>query len=65
MRLDEGEKLVSVGLATRDKVVVYGVNRAGKEVVAEITGDELEKHRLHRGRKGYLIGRRIRPVRLG
>ena len=65
MRLDEGEKLVSVSLTSRDRVVVYGLNRAGKEVMVEIVGAELEKYRLHRGRKGYLVGKKIKPTRLG
>jgi hypothetical protein len=56
---------VAVALTTSERVVVQGTNRSGKAVTVVIEGDELEKHRLRRARKGSLVGRRIRPTALG
>ena len=64
MGLDEGEKLISVALCTRDKVAVHGINRAGKDVVAEVAGEEMTKHLLHRARKGCLVPYRLKPLYL-
>ena len=64
MGLDAGERLVSVALAGSDKIVVHGTNRSGKDVSIEISGEELTKHLLHRARKGSLVARRIKPLRL-
>ncbi|HEY1325457.1 MAG TPA: DNA topoisomerase IV subunit A [Casimicrobiaceae bacterium] len=62
MGLDEGERLIAVGLTTSSKVLVQGTNRVGRDVVAVIEGDELGKHRLHRARKGALVAHRMKPV---
>jgi topoisomerase IV subunit A len=59
--LDHDEKLLSLALCTRDRVVVHGRNRAGTEVMAQLTGEDLAKHLLHRARKGASIARRMRP----
>jgi len=64
MGLDKGEKLIAVGLTVRNKVTVYGANRVGNEVVAELGGNELTKYRLSRGRKGCLIPHKLKPLRL-
>jgi topoisomerase-4 subunit A len=61
MGLDQGERLVAVGLTTSTKVLVQGANRLGRPVIAVIEGDELGKHLLHRARKGALVGHRIKP----
>ena len=60
MRLDDDDSLAAVALARPGRVVLRGVSR-GKESTLAIEGDELERHRLHRGRKGYLLGRRFKP----
>jgi topoisomerase-4 subunit A len=61
MGLDAGEKLVSVALTTAGKVIVHGTNRNGTPVVAEIAGEDLGKHVLHRARKGCLVPYRMKP----
>ncbi len=65
MTLDAGEKLISVTLTRKGKIIVYGTNRTGKEVSTELTGEDLAKHRLHRARKGCLMASRMKPQRLG
>jgi topoisomerase-4 subunit A len=62
MGLDRDETLADVALTPRQRVVVQGTNRSGKLVTVVIEGDELEKHRLRRARKGSLVGRRIKPT---
>jgi topoisomerase-4 subunit A len=61
MRLDAGDRLAAVALATSARVVLRGIQR-GKESVVEIEGDELARHRLRRARKGYLVARRLKPL---
>jgi topoisomerase-4 subunit A len=60
MGLDGGEKLVAVGLATGERVVLHGTNRLGRAVTVAVEGEELAKHRLHRARKGSLVAPKIR-----
>jgi topoisomerase-4 subunit A len=60
MRLDDDDKLAAVALATSARVVLRGTAR-GRETTAEIEGDELARHLLRRGRKGYLLARRFKP----
>ncbi|MCC6198024.1 MAG: DNA topoisomerase IV subunit A [Burkholderiales bacterium] len=61
MRLDDDDRLAAVALCTAARVVLRGIAR-GKESLAEIEGDELVRHLLRRGRKGYLLGRRFKPT---
>jgi topoisomerase-4 subunit A len=64
MRLDDDDRMIAVTLAKQDRVVLRGVSR-GKESMIAIEGDELAHHRLHRARKGYLLGRRFKPEGFG
>ncbi len=64
MGLDKGEKLVATGLITLDGLIVHGTNRAGTEVVAEMTARELKRHLLVRARKGVALDYRMKPVAL-
>jgi topoisomerase IV subunit A len=64
MGLDQGEKMIAVALVAREGVVVHGTNRAGKPVSTTLEGDDLAKHLLHRARKGALVARRVKPVRV-
>jgi len=64
MRLDDDDRMAAVGLARAGRVVLRGVSR-GKQGAIAIEGDELERHRLHRARKGYLLGRRFKPEGFG
>jgi len=60
MRLDAGDRLAAVALATGERVALRGIQR-GKDAVVAIEGDELARHRLRRARKGYLLARRFKP----
>jgi topoisomerase-4 subunit A len=62
MRPDAGERLIAVDLATSRQVALRGVNRSGKHMVVTIDGGDLEKFKLHRGRKGARITQRIKPA---
>jgi len=64
MGLDEGEKLLAVAVTTGDRVVVRGTNRLGRMLDVAIEGEDLQKHLLHRARKGALVGHRVTPVAL-
>ena len=64
MGLDEGEKMIALALVSDDAVVVHGTTRSGKPLALTLEGEELAKHRLHRARKGSLVARRIKPVRI-
>ena len=61
MRVDDDDALAAVTLVKSDKVALRGI-RGGKEVIVELEGDDLAKHVLHRGRKGYLVARRVKPT---
>src|SRR5205814_551958 len=62
MRPDRDEKMIAILLATPRRIVVRGQNRAGKDMTLVIEGDELAKYVLHRGRKGWRIAHRIKPM---
>ncbi|HVO88255.1 MAG TPA: DNA topoisomerase IV subunit A [Casimicrobiaceae bacterium] len=62
MGLDRDEKLLAAALTSADKVMVRGTNRLGRTIVVTLEGDELAKHKLHRARKGSLVGHRIKPT---
>jgi topoisomerase-4 subunit A len=57
MGLDDGEALVAVAIVPADRVVLEGTNRTGRAVTLAIEGGDLEKHRMHRARRGALPGR--------
>ena len=65
MGLDPKERLLAVGLATPDRVVVRGTNRVGREIDVALEGDALAKHVLHRARKGSKIVQKIRATGFG
>ncbi len=62
MGLDDGEKLIAVGFASADSVTVSGTSRSGKEKTVTVRGKDLEKHILHRARKGCLLPGKITPI---
>ena len=65
MGLDPKERLLAVGLAAPDRVVVRGTNRVGREIDVVLEGDALAKHALHRARKGSKIAQKIRATGFG
>jgi topoisomerase-4 subunit A len=62
MGLDKGEKLVAVGFADSKSVTVIGRSRSDKERTVTVSGEALQKHILHRARKGCLLPGHLRPL---
>jgi topoisomerase IV subunit A len=62
MSLDQGEKMVAAGFCDGKSVAVTGRSRSGAEKTVRVSGAELEKHIVHRARKGCLLPGRITPV---
>jgi topoisomerase-4 subunit A len=62
MGLDPNEKMAAVGFGNAKAVTVIGTSRSGKEKTSRVAGAELQKHILHRARKGCLLPDRITPT---
>ncbi|MBI3042587.1 MAG: DNA topoisomerase IV subunit A [Betaproteobacteria bacterium] len=62
MGLNDDEKLVAVGFADSQSVTVAGTSRSGKEKTVKVSGADLEKHILHRARKGCLLPGKLKPT---
>ncbi|HWI14083.1 MAG TPA: DNA topoisomerase IV subunit A, partial [Burkholderiales bacterium] len=62
MGLDAGEKMTAVGFGDAKSVTVIGLSRSGKEKTVRLTGADLQKHVLHRARKGCLVPGMAKPV---
>lgn len=62
MGLDKGEKMVAVGFADSKSVTVVGKSRSDKERTVTVSGENLQKHILHRARKGCLLPGRMTPI---
>ncbi len=65
MTLDPGDKLIAVGLAPPNRVVVRGTNRNGREIDVSLEGEALGKHVLRRARKGSRIVQKVRATGFG
>jgi hypothetical protein len=53
---------VAVGFGDAKAVTVVGKNRSGNEKSVRVAGEDLQKHILHRARKGCLLPGRVMPV---
>jgi topoisomerase IV subunit A len=62
MGLDPNEKMAAVGFGNAKAVTVLGTSKSGKEKTSRVAGAELQKHILHRARKGCLLPDRITPT---
>jgi topoisomerase-4 subunit A len=62
MKLDAGEKMTAVGFVGANSVTVTGESRSGKEKTVRVAGEHLQKHIIHRARKGCLLPGRIIPT---
>jgi topoisomerase-4 subunit A len=62
MGLNDKEKLVAVGFANADSVTVAGLSRSGNEKTVKVAGADLQKHVLHRARKGCLLPGKLKPT---
>jgi topoisomerase-4 subunit A len=61
MSLDPGEKMTAVGFGNSKAVTVFGKSKSGADKSVRVSGEELEKHIVHRARKGCLLPGRIVP----
>jgi topoisomerase-4 subunit A len=62
MGLDKDEKLAAVGFADGRSVTIIGRTRSGAERTLKVSGAALEKHILHRARKGCLLPGKLVPL---
>ena len=62
MGLNDDEKLVAVGFAGSKEVAIAGTSRSGKDKTVTVSGEELQKHILHRARKGCLLPGKLKPT---
>ncbi|HUP95901.1 MAG TPA: DNA topoisomerase IV subunit A [Burkholderiales bacterium] len=62
MGLDDGEKMVAVGFGNSKAVTVAGRSRSGAEKTVRVSGEDLQKHIVHRARKGCLLPGKLAPV---
>jgi topoisomerase IV subunit A len=62
MGLDDGEKMVAVGFSDGKSATVAGRTRSGNEKTVRVSGADLQKHVVHRARKGCLLPGKIVPV---
>ncbi len=62
MGLDTDEKMTAAGFCGSKSVTVTGLSRSGNERSAIVSGADLQKHILHRARKGCLIPGRMLPT---
>jgi topoisomerase-4 subunit A len=62
MSLDANEKMTAVGFSNGKSVTVVGKSKSGAEKTVRVAGADLDKHVVHRARKGCLLPGRIVPV---
>ena len=62
MGLDAGEKMTAIGFANANAVTVIGKSRSGSEKTVRVSGEHLQKHIVHRARKGCLLPGKIVPL---
>ena len=62
MGLDPDEKLTAVGFSNGKAVTVVGKTRSGSEKTVRVSGEDLQKHIVHRARKGCLLPGKLKPT---
>ena len=62
MSLDPEEKMTGVGFSDSRSVNVVGTTRSGNEKTVRVAGKDLQKHIVHRARKGCLLPGKIVPM---
>jgi len=60
MDLEKGDELQAVALNDGSAVTVSGLGRGGKPTEVRIAGAAMDKHRMHRARKGCLIEAKLK-----
>ena len=62
MGLDPNEKMTAVGFGDAKAVTVIGTSRSGAEKTVRVAGQDLQRHIVHRARKGCLLPGKVKPV---
>jgi topoisomerase-4 subunit A len=62
MGVDEDDPMVAAGFSDGKSVTVEGAGRGGKTKQCIVEGADLEKYKLRRARKGYLLPEKIAPT---
>ena len=62
MGLDEAKRWSPSGSGIRSRLPSLGRSRSGSEKTVRVSGEDLQKHIVHRARKGCLLPGRIVPV---
>jgi topoisomerase-4 subunit A len=62
MGLDPREKMTAVGFGDAKAVTVIGKSRTGSEKSVRVSGADLQKHIVHRARKGCLLPGKMVPL---
>ncbi|HYH43734.1 MAG TPA: DNA topoisomerase IV subunit A, partial [Burkholderiales bacterium] len=62
MGLDPKEKMTAVGFGDSKAVTVIGKSRSGSEKTIRVSGADLQKHIVHRARKGCLLPGKMVPL---
>ena len=65
MKLEDNERLSAITAFDGQRLQVEGKTRLGRPASVVLSGEALEKHRLHRARKGHLLDRIVRVERVG
>ena len=62
MGVDDDDPMVAVGFSDGRTVTVEGTGRSGKPKTCTVSGKDLEKYKLRRARKGYLLPEKLTPT---
>ena len=65
MKLEDKERLSAITTFDGQRLQVEGKTRLGRPASAVLSGEALERHRLHRARKGHVLDRIVRVERVG
>ncbi len=64
MKLEDKERLLALTTFDGQRLIVEGKTRLGRQANVTLNGEALEKHRLHRARKGHPLDRISRVEKL-
>jgi topoisomerase IV subunit A len=62
MGADEDDPMVASGFSDGHTVSVEGTGRSGKPKTCTVSGKDLEKYKLRRARRGYMLPEKMTPT---
>jgi topoisomerase IV subunit A len=62
MGADQDDPMVAAGFSNGGSVIVEGTGRSGKPKTCTVSGKALEKYKLRRARRGYLLPEKMTPA---